>query len=115
MNSKPKLFQIIQSIIIILICSLIALMYGWQGYSTLTERAGLRGDMHFYYRLTIGQFSTYNLLIASLAFVLILSQVIFFFNKNARGLRLTFWIFVLLIILIIFAELYLQTRFVPKG
>jgi hypothetical protein len=110
-----KPYQIILSLITIPICSLIALIYGWQGYSTLTERAGIRGDMHYYYRLTIGQFSTYSFLIASLAFGLIFFQIKYLFNKNGKNLTITLWIFGLLIILIILSELYLQTRFVPKG
>ncbi len=115
MNFKLRLYQIILTLIMIQICGLITIMYGWQGYSTLTERAGYRGFVHYYYRLTIGEFSIYNLSVALLACGLFLFQIIFLLDKNWKLLKRSWWLFGIYIVLIVLAELYLETRFIPKG
>lgn len=115
MGNKLKTYQIIFSIVNLSICSLIAIIYGWQGYATLTERPGLRGYIHIYYQLTMAQFATYNLSTAFFALVLIFYQLKFLKKKDAKNLNITFWIFGLLIILIISARFFLHSRFVIKG
>ena len=114
-TKKLKISQMVFLLLTISICGLTTIGYSWQGYATLTERPGYRGAVHNYYDLTIGQFATYNFIVAFLATGLILFQIRYLLDKNAKKLTQTFWTFGLLAGAIVLAEIYLQSRFVPKG
>jgi hypothetical protein len=89
--------------------------FGWSLFATITERAGINGDMYFYYNLSRLQYSLYTGLVsfASLCFIFLLT--VYLFKKNASKLTKLFWYFLLFIGLIIICEIYLQARFSGKG
>jgi len=59
MKNILKLHHKLLSILIILICMILFVTYGWSAFATLTERSGLNGDIYYYYKLTRYQFSLY--------------------------------------------------------
>ena len=110
-----KPYQKLLPILTIPICLILIIFYGWSFYSTITKRPGLHGDMHFYYNLTIIQYSIYNLIVAIIAFGLIILQLWFMIQIKSKNLTRTFLAFGIFIIIVIIFEFYLQTRFIEKG
>ena len=115
MDIKLKLYHIIFSFIIIPICLVIIVSYGWSFYATITERSGLNGNMYMYYNLSAAEYSAYKFIVALFAFSLIILQLVYLISKNSHLLTKTFWTFLIFIGLLILFEMYLQTRFVGKG
>ena len=115
MEQKFKLYHVLVSITIILICGLIALNYGWIAYATVAERAGLRGDLYRYYQLPRSLFYFYEGLVAASAFVLIILQLKSLIERNPKGLAKTFKAFLIFIGIVVICEIFLQARFVGKG
>jgi hypothetical protein len=108
---KPKILLVL----FITLCVLIIIRYGWFGYSILTERPGLIGSMHYYYQLTRPQAYLYYFAVAGIATALLFFQLSLLFYINPRKLSRTFWMFILFIVLLIVAEIYLYTKFTPSG
>jgi hypothetical protein len=76
---------------------------------------GTVGAMHSYYDLSLGQYATYNAVIALASVGLMLLQTVYLIDKDPRKFTRTFWKFGLFVGLVILAEIYLHTRFIPKG
>ena len=115
MNNELKPYHKVLPIVLIPLSGLIIINFGWSGYATLTERPGLNGDLYYYYQLTRSQYYVFNFTVVLIALGLILFQLKFLIDKNAKQLTKTFWIFGGFIVLIIIAEIYLSNRFIGKG
>ena len=115
MQTTFKWYHWTLALLIICVCGLLTLSYGWSTFATITERHGLNGSMYSYYNLTKLQFSTYTGLI-SLATIYIAGCILFYLaTKDRIKLTKTFWRFLFLAVLVVVCEIYLQTRFVGKG
>ena len=115
MEKELKLFHKLLPIIVIPICFLFFASFGWSSFATITERSGLNGDTHMYYKLSKFQFASYTSFISLAGLLLIFLQVYFLVLKKPVLLTKTFWSFLFFIGLFIICEIYLQTRFVGKG
>src|SRR5438477_434263 len=93
----------------------VCLGYGYSCYATVTERPGLNGDMHSYYRLSIPQFGSYTFAISFAALAISFLVFIFLLRKRARQLNKTLIAFLIFIFVLIACEIYLSYRFVGKG
>jgi hypothetical protein len=89
--------------------------YGWGAFATITERPGMNGSMYLYYDLTKLQYVGYNMLISIAGFYMICCVALYLIKKDTIKLTKTFWRFLILMILIIVCEFYLQIRFIGKG
>jgi hypothetical protein len=110
-----KHFQRIVSLIIIPICLILVLIFGWSTFCTITQRSGLNGDMHLFYHMTRTTFAFYTGLVTLFGLYLIYSA-----TKKFRGAVKENWtkLFLQFLIYLIFlaaCEIYLQTRFISKG
>ncbi|WP_298538058.1 hypothetical protein [uncultured Algibacter sp.] len=114
-NKKLKLYHWILSILTIPVFGLFSGFYGWIYYSTISDRNGLWGNMHSYYDLTKGQFSSIRLFISLTLIELIILQLKYLIEKNANRLNKTFMITLIFIGIWIITEFYLQTKFIGKG
>ena len=114
-NKKLKPYHWIVSILTIPVFGLFAGFYGWIYYSTITDRNGLWGNMHSYYDLTKGQFSSIRLFISLTLIGLIIFQSKYLIEKNASQLNKTLLISLIFIAIWIIEELFLQTKFIGKG
>jgi|SRR5690554_2769356 len=114
-NKKLKPYHWILSILTIPVFGLFAGFYGWIYYSTISDRNGLWGNMHSYYDLTKGQFSSIRLLISLTLIGLIIFQLKYLIEQNVKRLNKTLLITLIFIGIWIIGELYLQTKFIGKG
>ncbi|PSL24072.1 hypothetical protein CLV42_11658 [Chitinophaga ginsengisoli] len=115
MREELKLYHSILPIILIPICLLILVTYGWTGYATLTEKSGLNGSYYLYYNLSMVQFYIYEFIVAFIALALIVAQISYSIRKSPRHLTITFCSFAVFIALVIICEIYLESRFTGKG
>ena len=103
------------SILTIPVFGLFAGFYGWIYYWTISDRNGLWGNMHSYYDLTKGQFSSIRLFISLTLIGLVIFQTKYLIEKNVSRLNKTLLITLIFIPIWIIGELYLQTKFIGKG
>jgi len=115
MQNNLKTYQILLTILILPICLILFVSFGWSTYSTITERPGLNGDMYFYFDLTRPQFSIYTGLVSISGLLFGLTVLIELFSIDKSKLTNTFKYFLFFFIVFILSEIYLQTRFVGKG
>jgi len=115
LQNKLKTYQIALTILILPICLFLFVFFGWSAYATITERAGLNGDMYFYYDLTRLQFSIYTGLVSIAGLLFGLTVLIKIFSIDKSKLTKTFKYFLFFFIVFILCEIYLETRFVGKG
>jgi hypothetical protein len=111
---KTKKYQII-AIPILGICLLIFVLYGWSSFSTITQRSGLRGEMHLYYQLTRFQFAFYTTTVALISIILFLSILKNAIRYDVLKLKKSINWFIVIILLITICEIYLNLRYVGKG
>lgn len=97
------------------VCLFLFIHFGWAAFATFTNRPGLTGDMHFYYRLTRFQFFVYNSAVALAALPLCFLQVKYLMKKDVRALTKTLYAFLIFTALLVVAEICLATAFVGKG
>ncbi len=114
-NKKLKPYYWIVAILTIPIFGIFAGFYGWIYYSTITDRNGLCGNMHSYYELTKGQFSSIRLIISLILIGLIIFQLKYLIEKNVNRLNKTLLITLIFIGIWIIGEFYIQTKFIGKG
>jgi hypothetical protein len=117
MNSTPSTFKrgtAFLSLLILLICLLILLVYGWTWYCTVTNR-GVLGQWHAFIGLSEHEFAIYNFAGATVAFVLVVLQVFGLITKQERLIRRSFWIFLVFFFTLCCFEIYFQMTFIPKG
>ena len=115
MQTQFKWYHWTLALFIICVCRLLTLSYGWSAFATITARPGLNGSMYSYYKLTKLQFSTYSGLV-SLTTIYIACCILFCLaTKDRIKLTKAFWRFLILAIIVVVCEIYLQTRFVGKG
>lgn len=103
------------AIIIITVGVLIFFTYSWTGFATITERSGLTGDLHIYYHVSQTAFFLYNLLIALIAFSMIVILLNGLIQGKPRLIKKGYWIFLVLAIILTIGEIYLGLRFTGKG
>jgi hypothetical protein len=115
LRSQLNEFHYALAVLILIICGLIFVSYGWIFFATITSRPGLNGDVHYYYRNDKILFAIYQLLIAAAALLTIIRLSLFVYHDNKPRVTKTFIHFAIFIGLIIICELYLSTRFVGKG
>ena len=115
MKKHFKLYHKILPILILPICIIIFVSYGWSTFSTITERSGLNGDMYFYYNLTRVQFSVYSGLVSLVGLLFILWIIINFIQINPARMTKSFWWFSFFVVLLTICEIYLQSKSVGKG
>jgi formate hydrogenlyase subunit 3/multisubunit Na+/H+ antiporter MnhD subunit len=115
MEKKLKWYHWLFALSIIIICGLLVISFGWSAFATLTERPGLNGDAYSYYNLTRLEYSIYTGLVAVAGLYVICSLTYYLAKKEAMNLTKLFWRFLIIFVLIIVCEIYLQTRFVGKG
>jgi len=111
---KTKKYQIL-AIPILGICLIIFVLFGWSSFSTITERSGLRGEMHLYYQLTRFQFAFYTTTVAVTSIFLFTSILKNAINKDVSKLKKSINWFLVIILLITICEIYLSSRYVGKG
>jgi magnesium-transporting ATPase (P-type) len=116
-SSKAKLSinQIVFATITLAICGLIALRWGRQVFSTMTNRPGFLGTIHFHYNLTAFEFTLINLMMVIPSTILFLYQIKCIIDRNSSGLQRSFWSFGLLLILIALIQIILSSLYMPKG
>ena len=114
-QTKIKLFHWLFSLILTVVCGIILIGFGWTAFATITERPGLNGSMYSYYNLTRLQYSTYNILVSLAGLYIICCMTFYLFKKDKINLTKIFRQFLILIVLIVIGEIYLQTRLVGKG
>jgi hypothetical protein len=88
-------------------------MYGWSAFATITNRSGLNGTMHSYYKLTRVQFAGYTTFVCAASIFFLITYV--FIVKTERQFIKSFWLFSLCVVFVIICEVYLGTRFSGKG
>ncbi|MFZ4799509.1 MAG: hypothetical protein ACOYMA_18575 [Bacteroidia bacterium] len=115
MATKLKHYHKILPLLIIPICLLLVVVFGWSCFATLSKKGGLNGDANMYYNLSMFQYSTHTFTVASFALGIAALQIVFSLAKKPFYLTKTFWIFAVFIVLVIFCEIYLMTIFVAKG
>jgi hypothetical protein len=115
MFKKHRSLRIIACLTIIIVCGLVTLEYAFQAYATLIDRAGHRGAMNIYYQLSVEEFGYYNLFIALVTALVGLSAAYSLFGQKIKFLNPTIFTFVILMLFIVIAELYLANRWVGKG
>lgn len=114
-NKKLKPYHWIVSILTIPIFGLFAGFYSWIFYSTISDRNGVWGNMHSYYDLTKGQFSSIRFIISLNLIGLIIFQLKYLIDKNVNRLNKTLLFTLIFVGLWIIGEFYLQTKFIGKG
>lgn len=114
-NKKLKPYHWLVPILTIPVFGLYAGFYGWIFYATASDRNGLWGNMHSYYDLTKGQFSSIRLIISLTLIGLIVFQSKYLIEKNASRLNKAILITLIFIGVWIMVEIYLQTKFIGKG
>jgi hypothetical protein len=112
---QPNLFHYVLAVIILIVSGLVFISYGWISYATFTERPGMNGSMYYYYRADRIVFALYELLVALAALVTIMRILFFMYYKSRSKLIKTFIHFLIFLAILIGIEIYLSTRFVPKG
>lgn len=115
LDDRLRWYHKIFIVVFIPLCIVIACWYGWIGYATLSERPGINGDWYYYYQLSRRQFYLYNFVVALVAFTLGLLQLIYLVTQDKKRLTKTFWALLLFIVLVVLAEVYLESRRIPKG
>jgi hypothetical protein len=115
MQKELKLYQKLLLIIILPLCLLIFVSYGWIAYSTITNRPGINGTWYLYLQLSKNQFVIYNLILSCFAFGFTISIIKYLLTKQSLFLTRIFWTFLIFIVLLIICEIYLQTRFQGKA
>jgi len=115
MSNQLKLYHKALPFFLIPACLLGVVDGSLMGYATLTQQSGWHGDQYYYYDLTRPQFYIYNFSLASIALTLLIFQLKYFIDDNARDLVRLFWMFIGFVLLAIVCEAYLTARFVGKG
>jgi len=102
------------SLLVLLICLLVFLVYGWTWYCTVTDR-GILGQWHRFIGLSENQFAVYNFAGSLIALILMLLQLLGLITKKERLIRRSFWGFLLFFFVLCCFEVYFQLKFIPKG
>jgi hypothetical protein len=115
LKASSEIFSSLKIGLVVLVCGLVFLHYGWIAYAVFTNRSGLYGNLYWYYRMDKTIFAVCQAII-SIFSLLILIRLIYLSlldnRKKLKGLFIQFLVF----ILILFAfELYLGDRYVGKG
>lgn len=110
-----KLYKKLIAILVIILCFILFYTYARTSFATLTEQSGFYGGLYSYYNVNRIPFGMYNLFIALLSSCVIfmhvkgvLKNVNIFFKKGN-------WLFLVMAIVLIISEVFLQTRFHGKG
>lgn len=111
-TTRFRIYHMLLSLLIIAICGLAMLMFGFTLYAVITGRPGGTGQIYHSYSMTYGQFVIYYIAVICLGVGLILLQAKFLWKKDAKNLIKTFWTFGFLVGLIIIIE---TSFFVGKG
>jgi len=110
-----KLYHRIISGIIISICALLSVIYGYTSFATITKQLGFYGSLYMYYNVDRIFFGVYNLIVAVSSLYIVILQVKCLVKNNKtvfiRGVR----VFIGLVLILIIAEIYLQSRFHGEG
>ena len=101
--------------LVVMVCGLICVSYGWIAYSIITNRSGLHGSLYWYYGANKTWFAIYQLGVFLSSMFIIVRLLYFFYSENARWPKRTYLYFVLFLIVLILCEVYLDSRYVGKG
>lgn len=114
---KPgiNLFNSLVITLIIVVCGFILVSYGWIAYSIIINRAGLHGNLYWYYGVDKTLFTLYQLGIALSALYIIVRLLYFSLLENFQKIKRTYLQFFVLLIVLVFCELYLNSIYVGKG
>lgn len=115
LRAKLKTYYYIVSVLLIFICCVFILTYGWSFYATVTDRPGLNGNMHDYYQLSRAQFSLYDFIIVALSLLILIRLLFFTINGNKPKLTSSYLLFLGFSVMVFVAEIYLSSRFIGKG
>ena len=115
-TEKLKLLPYQQGLFFVLlpVCVIVAWLYGWSAFSILTRRPGLHGNMYLYVSMSRNAYLYYNLLVFAVSVCSIVCQLYFAFNLKLTALNYTFWGTILLLVVLIVFESYLQSRNLGK-
>lgn len=102
-------------LLIVGLCVLVFLSYGWICFATLTDRPGINGNLYWYYDMPKFVFAGYMFLVCASA-AYISARLIYFsyWTLNLIKVRRTFIYFLIFVTLLILAEIYLNARYVGK-
>ena len=107
--------QIAWALPVVLVSLFLFVAFGWSSYATITDRPGANGEMYMYYQLTKFQYALYTVLVSfsGLLFMVIVSKMLV--NRQSQKLKDIFIYFLILVVVFIACEIYLQTRFTGKA
>lgn len=111
LNTSQKILPFL----IVPICSIIVLFYGWELYAVATERGGLAGHYYQYYQLSKGQYLVYLSGVVISFIVVAVFQMVSLRNRNSRFLTISFGIFLFFSAVLLLCDSYLMARFTGKG
>jgi len=112
---KLSFYETVLATLTIFLSGLVAFRWGWQVFSTITDRPGFWGTIHFHYDLTAFQFTLMNLMIVITSLAVIIFQFKYLLDRNSLGLKRSFWSFGLLVAFILLIQIYLNSIYIPKG
>jgi hypothetical protein len=112
---KLKLMHIIISAVILPICFLMFVSYGWSAFAMVTGRSGLNGSAYLYYGIGKLSFISYTLIVALAAFVFGAALANSLIKKTSGTTTRIFWGFLIFLSILVLFNLYLNTTFTGKG
>lgn len=114
---KPgiNLFNSLVITVIIVVCGFILVPYGGIAFSIITNRSGLHGNLYWYYGVDKTLFTIYLLGIALSALYIIVRLLCFSILENFQKIKRTYLQFLVLLIVLVLCELYLDSIYVGKG
>ena len=83
-------------------------------YDTITNKAGMGGNMHMYFNMSPKEYCLWNSLGILLSLPLVLFPIYFLNKGDERKLNKLVMHSINLILALIFLEIYLESRFVGK-
>ncbi len=115
MTTALKWYQKFLGLAILLICGILFIIYSRTAFATFTDRPGFYGNLHNYYKVDRNIFGIYNSGIGLLSLLIIILQFSGLIKNKKQLTRRGNWFFAGLALLLIVAEIYLQTNFQGKG
>ena len=114
-NTGLPLRHKLSAALVIIICFLLTIGYGWLFYCTLTERSGFRGNMHSYYQLSPFQFALYTWVLSLSSFIFFVLVISNMLEANIQALKKVLSSFMIFVFIIFICEGILALRYVGKG
>lgn len=101
--------------LVVLVCGLVFLSYGWIAYAAFTNRSGLHGSLYWYYIMDKTMFAVCQAIISIISFFILVRLVYLSCLDGRKKLKGVFIQFAIFILVLVAFELYLNYRYVGKG